>query len=172
MAIAALVTLRAGIASVPLLRTPSSFKCLDHHSILLDIVLFFWFRQAIIIFLIIYVGTYKVLVLNIRDDLCITISVGFLTAIEAGVWLVRIIVGLRRRLIVNSLQDLVHAAYFWFGHRFLRGRSAIWRINILSITFFLVTKIIKQRWGYSVVTEVIIIRIHRAILGVLSAWLL
>lgn len=175
MAVPALVTLWAGIAPVPLLRTPRSFKCLNH-SILLDVVLFFWFRQPIIIFLIIFVGTDKVLVLNIRDDLRITIMVRFLTAIEAGVWLVRIIVNLRRRLSVNSLQDLAHATNFWFGHGLLRGWSAIWRINILSIIFFLVTKIIQQRRGHSVVTEVIIIRIHLTIFGILSelnlCWLL
>ena len=57
-------------------------------------------------------GTYKVLVLNIRDDLGITIMVRFLTAVEARVRLVGIIVNLRRRLSVNSLQDLVHTTYF------------------------------------------------------------
>lgn len=171
VAVSALVTPWASIASVPLLRTPRSFKCLDH-GVLLDIVLFFWFRQPVIIFLIIFVGTYEVLVLNVRDDLGITIRIRFLTAIEAGVRLVGVIVNLRRRLGVNSLQDLIHTTYFWFGHWFLRRWSAIWRINILSISIFLLTKIIEQRRGHSVVTEVIIIGIHLAILGTMSLGLL
>lgn len=57
-------------------------------------------------------GTYEVLVLNVRDDLGITIRIRFLTAIEAGVRLVGVIVNLRRRLGVNSLQDLIHTTYF------------------------------------------------------------
>ena len=40
VAVSALVALRAGITSVPLLRTSRPFKCLDH-GILLDVVVLF-----------------------------------------------------------------------------------------------------------------------------------
>ena len=57
-------------------------------------------------------GTDKVLVLDVGNNLRIAIMVRFLTAVEARVRLVRVIVVLRSGLRVHSLQDLVHAANF------------------------------------------------------------